>query len=405
MNNTINVEQALSIIKEKVSPLLNQQTLILPNALGKTLAEDVISPMNVPVYQNSAMDGYAFNAEDIPQEGAIELKNIGSSFAGTPFSASLSSGECIRIMTGAKIPDNADTVLEQEKVTINGDLITINTKISAGQNVRNIGEDVAKDSVVLAKGQVLGAAQLGVLASLGLASLKVKRQPRVAIFSSGDEICSIGETLNGSQIYDSNRYTISAMLKDMDVDVIDMGVIPDNKISIKNALTEASIEADLIITSGGVSVGDADYIKQCLDELGETYFNKLHLKPGRPLTFGQINQTHFFGLPGNPVAVMVTFMYFVKPAIKLLMGDKNISLLDLAIPCQTPLRKLPGRTEIQRGILEQDAQYGLVVKTTGKQGSGVLSSMSRGNCFIYLAHDSETVEAGDKVVVHPFAMF
>ena len=404
-NTTISVDQALDIIKDKINPLHNQQTIILPNALGKTLAEDIISPMNVPVYQNSAMDGYAINSQNIPKEGSASLKNIGSSFAGTPFLGTLSAGECIRIMTGAKIPENVDTVIEQEKVTINEDLVTINADVRPGQNVRNIGEDVAKDSVVLASGQVLGAAQMGVLASLGLASLKVKRQPRIAIFSSGDEIRSIGESLDGSQIYDSNRYTISGMLKDMNVDVIDMGVIPDNKVSITNALTLAANEADMIITSGGVSVGDADYIKQCLDELGQTYFNKLHLKPGRPLTFGQINNTHFFGLPGNPVAVMVTFMYFVRPAIKLLMGHKNINLLDLEIPCQTQLCKLPGRTEIQRGILENDPEQGLQVKTTGKQGSGVLSSMSKGNCFIFLDHESESVAVGDKVLVHPFSMF
>ena len=204
-NTTLSVDQALDIIKDKITPLHNQQIIILPNALGKTLAEDVISPMNVPVYQNSAMDGYAVNSHDIPKEGSVSLKNIGSSFAGTPFSGVLSSGECIRIMTGAKIPDNVDTVIEQEKVTINENLVTISSEVRPGQNVRNIGEDVAKGSVVLAAGQVLGAAQMGVLASLGLASLKVKRRARVAIYSSGDEIRSIGESLDGSQIYDRNR--------------------------------------------------------------------------------------------------------------------------------------------------------------------------------------------------------
>lgn len=405
MNNTISVDEASTIIKHQITSLINQQTIILPNALGKTLAEDVISPMNVPVYQNSAMDGYAFNSDDIPGDGTKALKNIGTSFAGTPFAGVIEKGECIRIMTGAKMPANADTVIEQEKVSVKGNAIEIGSQIKPGQNVRNIGEDIAKDSVVLASGQVVGAAQLGVLASLGLASLKVKRNIRVAVFSSGDEIRSIGEALEGSQIYDSNRYTISGMLKDLGVDVIDMGVIPDNKEAITQALTQGASEADMLITSGGVSVGDADYIKQCLDESGQTYFNKLHLKPGRPLTFGHINNTHFFGLPGNPVAVMVTFMYFVRPAIKQLMGHKDIELIDLQIPCMTQLRKLPGRTEIQRGIIEQDPEHGMVVKSTGKQGSGVLSSMSKGNCFIYLGHESESVEIGDMVTVHPFKLF
>jgi len=296
-------------------------------------------------------------------------------------------------------------VIEQEKVSINDDKITINTAIKTGQNVRNIGEDIAKDSQVLRAGQVIGAAQSGVLASLGLASLKVRRKVRVAVFSSGDEILSIGETLQGSQIYDSNRYTISGMLRDLGVEVIDMGVIPDNKAAITQALTRGAKEADMLITSGGVSVGDADYIKQCLAESGDVYFNKLHLKPGRPLTFGHINNTHFFGLPGNPVAVMVTFMYFVRPALKQLMGHHDTELMNISVPCMTPLRKLAGRTEIQRGILQQDNEHGLHVKTTGKQGSGVLSSMSRGNCFIYLDDKAESISAGDKVTVHLFKLF
>ncbi len=410
MNTILTVDEALSVIKSHIKPLDNHQTIILPNALGKTLAEDIISPINVPVYQNSAMDGYALNSTDIPENGKKRLQNIGTSFAGHPFEQALSEGECIRIMTGAKIPENADSVIEQEKVTLSptqddDKFIEINADIRKGQNIRNIGEDIAKQSVVLAAGQTIGAARLGVLASLGIASLKVKRKLRAAVFSSGDEIRSIGETLDGNQIYDSNRYTISSMLSDLGVEVIDMGVVPDNKSAINRALTEAAAEADMIITSGGVSVGEADFIKQCLHELGQSYFNKLHLKPGRPLTFGHINNTHFFGLPGNPVAVMVTFMYFVRPAIKLLMGHSNADLLDIKINCASPLRKMAGRTEIQRGILEQDPQQGLIVKSSGKQGSGVLSSMSEGNCFIYLEHDSETVQPGDKVIVHPFKLF
>jgi len=405
MTHVITVNEALEIIKKHITAIDNQQTVILPNALGKTLSKDIISPMNVPVYQNSAMDGYAIIGSDIPQQGTAKLNNVGTAFAGIPYTGALSVGECIRIMTGAKIPENADTVIEQEKVSIKDEEIEIGCNNCIAQNVRNIGEDIAKDSVVMAAGQTIGAAQLGVLASLGVASLKVKRNIRVAIFSSGDEIRSIGETLDGNQIYDSNRYTITGMLKDLGVEVIDMGVVPDKKEAISKALAEAAIEADMIITSGGVSVGDADFIKQCLDEMGQTFFNKLHLKPGRPLTFGHVNNTHFFGLPGNPVAVMVTFMYFVRPAIKLLLGHTDTALFDLKIPCLTPLRKLPGRTEIQRGILEQDSELGLVVKTSGKQGSGVLSSMSKGNCFIYLEHDSESIKPGDKVSVHPFKLF
>ncbi len=405
MSKTLSVDEAIAVIKQKIKPLVNQQTVILPNALGKTLAEDIISPINVPVYQNSAMDGYAFQAKDIPSDGEKTLLNVGTAFAGTPFDGELDEGQCIRIMTGAKIPENADTVIEQEKVTVLEKQITIPADIREGQNVRHIGEDITQGSVVLSAGQKLGAAQMGVLASLGLASLKIKRPIRVAIFSSGDEIRSIGESLSDSQIYDSNRYTISGMLTDLGVEVIDLGIISDNQQSIKNALLQGASEADMVITSGGVSVGDADYIKQCLEEVGQIHFSKLHLKPGRPLTFGQLNKTHFFGLPGNPVAVMVTFMYFVRPAIKLLMGNNDASLFDFNAICQTSLRKLPGRTEIQRGVMMQDPELGLVVKTTGKQGSGVLSSMSKGNCFIYMDHESESITAGENVTVHPFAAF
>ena len=406
MNDQIlTVDEALNLIKDKLFELKNQQTVILPNALGMILAEDIISPINVPAYQNSAMDGYGLSAGSIPKEGESELKKIGVAYAGKPFSGKIGHNECVRIMTGAKIPDGVDTVIEQEKVNVTGDMIRIGSSHKRGQNVRNVGEDIEKNSVVLASGECLGAAQMGVLASLGIASIKVRRKLRVAVFSSGDEIRSIGETLDGSQIYDSNRYSISSLLKNLGAEVIDLGVVPDTQDTIQQTLESASHEADMIITSGGVSVGDADYIKQALQEKGEVYFSKLHLKPGRPLTFGRLNQACFFGLPGNPVAVMVTFMYFVRPAIKRLMGQSDYELLNFEVASMSELKKHAGRTEIQRGILEQSEEDGLRVRTTGKQGSGVLSSMSRGNCFIYLSHDTESSASGDKVIVHPFTNF
>jgi len=406
MNNDIlTVDEALAAIKKRIIPLRNYQTVILPNALGRTLADPVISPINVPGYKNSAMDGYALASNDLPLSGSRELKIAGTAYAGNPFNGTLSAGECIRIMTGAKVPDNIDTVIEQEKVQLNGESIIIDDTNRAGQNVRHIGEDIAKDSVVLPAGTILGAAQMGVLASLGIASLKIRRCLRVAVFSSGDEIRSIGETLADGQIYDSNRYTISSLLKNLGAEVIDLGVVPDTEADIRQTLEDASLEADMVITSGGVSVGDADYIKQGLAAKGEMYFSKLHLKPGRPLTFGRINQAAFFGLPGNPVAVMVTFMYFVRPAIKLLMGNHDTALPSFEVTCLSDLRKMPGRTEVQRGILKQNAEHGLIVQSTGKQGSGVLSSMSSGNCFIFLPHHGGSVSAGDKVIVHPFNSF
>lgn len=406
MNNDIlTVDEALAEIKKRIVPLKNYQTVILPNALGRTLAEPVISPMNVPGYKNSAMDGYALAAVDLPARGSKELKIAATAFAGNPYSGKIAAGECIRIMTGAKVPDSVDTVIEQEKVQLNGESIIIDDSNRAGQNVRHIGEDIAKDSVVLPAGSILGAAQMGVLASLGIASLQIRRRLRVAVFSSGDEIRSIGEALDGSQIYDSNRYTISSLLKNLGAEVIDLGVVPDTEADIRQTLEEASLASDMIITSGGVSVGDADYIKQGLEAEGEMCFSKLHLKPGRPLTFGRINQAVFFGLPGNPVAVMVTFMYFVRPAVRLLMGNHDNGLPSFEVSCLSDLRKMPGRTEVQRGILEHDSVHGMIVRSTGKQGSGVLSSMSSGNCFIYLPHHSGSVSVGDKVIVHPFSSF
>lgn len=405
MNTDIlSVQQALHVIQQQVSELDNQQTVILSQALNRTLAEDIISPINVPNFNNSAMDGYGFRHQDLPAEGSRSFKLIGQALAGQVFEQTIGEFECVRIMTGARIPDGVDTVIEQEKTERLEDYIIIASGQKKGANVRYIGEDIARGRVVLLAGSLIGPAQMGVLASLGIASVRIHRKPRVAVFSSGDEIRSIGETLEGNQIYDSNRYTILGMLEKLSVEVVDLGVILDTQEVIEQTLKSVASEVDMIITSGGVSVGDADYIKQVLDKNGEILFSKLHIKPGRPLTFGHLDNTLFIGLPGNPVAVMVTFMYFVRPALLQLLGRKDTQLQDFEVVCQSDMRKLPGRTEIQRGILQQ-TETGLTVQTTGRQGSGVLSSMSRGNCFIYLPHEAESIKAGDRVIVHPFSMF
>ncbi len=402
--DVLSVDAALAIIHQQISELDNRQTVILPNALGMTLADDIISPINVPNFNNSAMDGYGFKCSEPVQAAGQSYKIIGQALAGQTFKQTIGEHECVRIMTGAKIPEGVDTVIEQEKTHINDAQMTLGRDIKQGANVRYIGEDIDQGSIVLAAGSLVGAAQMGVLASLGIASVQVHRKPRVAVFSSGDEIRSIGETLDGDQIYDSNRYTISGLLQKAGVEVIDLGVIPDTQEVIEQTLLSVASDVDMIITSGGVSVGDADFIKQALDKNGAIYFSKLHLKPGRPLTFGRLNQALFFGLPGNPVAVMVTFMYFVRPALLQLLGRNEVSPVDFRVNCQSDIRKLPGRTEIQRGILQHNAD-GLSVATTGKQGSGVLSSMSRGNCFIYMPDDAQAIKSGEQVIVHPFAMF
>jgi molybdopterin molybdotransferase len=274
-----------------------------------------------------------------------------------------------------------------------------------GQNVRQAGEDIARGSVVLAAGRRIGAAQLGLLASLGVPEVRIQRRVRVAFFSSGDEIRSIGEPLAEGQIYDSNRYTLYGMLTELGCEVLDMGVIPDREADIKGALETAAGMADLILTSGGVSVGDADYIVAALRQLGTIHFSKVAIKPGRPLTFGHIGSTPFFGLPGNPVAVMITFLNFALPGIRRMMGEADQALPRFQVVCRSRLRKHPGRTEIQRGLLLQGEDGNWEVKSTGRQGSGVLSSMSDGNCFIMLPAERATVEPGELVEVIPFGLF
>ena len=404
-DSSLSMRQALEAIAANVKPVRGRHALDLRRALGHRVAVPVISPIDVPAHRNSAMDGYALNGADLPSEGTRELKVVGRAMAGTPFSGTIGPGECVRIMTGAKMPVGTDTVVIQERAEANGDLVRVDSGNSPLQNVREAGEDISAGSIVLDAGRKIGPAELGLLASLGVPEVVVRRRVRVAFFSSGDEIRSIGEPLAEGQIYDSNRYTLYGMLSRLGADVVDMGVIPDREETISEALEEAAATADLILTSGGVSVGEADYIASCLRRLGSVHFSKVAIKPGRPLTFGHIGGTPFFGLPGNPVAVMITFLQFVRPGLKIMMGEASPLTPAFKVRSRSRLRKSPGRTEFQRGILEQDAQGELTVKSTGRQGSGVLSSMSTGNCFILLPENAGTVEPGDWVDVQPFSLF
>jgi len=403
-DSSLSMERALQVILQQVSAVGGWRSVTLREALGGVLAEDVISPLDVPSHRNSAMDGYALAATDLPDQGIAELQVIGTAFAGHPFAEPIRPGTCVRIMTGAKMPDGADTVVMQEQAEQTGDRVRIDSRHRAGQNVRQAGEDIGQGSVVLAAGVSISAAQLGLLASVGIAEVRICRRVRVAFFSSGDEIRSIGEPLAEGQIYDSNRYTLYGMLTELGAEVMDLGVIPDREESIGEALELAAQEADLILTSGGVSVGEADYIVAALRRLGTIHFSKVAIKPGRPLTFGHIGNTPFFGLPGNPVAVMVTFLNFVAPALRRMMGQPEQPLPGFRVPCLTALRKSPGRTEIQRGIMLQNEEGQWAVRTTGRQGSGVLSSMSAGDCFILLPEAAGNVAVGDPVQVLPFRL-
>jgi molybdopterin molybdotransferase len=401
--NFLSVDQALARIREGLTPVQGFEQLAIRSALGRILAEDVRSPINVPPYSNSAMDGYAVRSADLPAEGEIALTRVGTSFAGEPFDGEVGAGQTVRIMTGAMMPAGADTVIMQEHTTADGERVRIGSGHEAGQNVRHPGEDIAEGQVILAKGKTLNPAELGLLASLGIPEVRVQRRLRVAFFSTGDELRSLGEPLEEGQIYDSNRYTIFGMLTRLGAEIIDMGVVRDRREDIAEAFEQAAEVADVVITSGGVSVGDADFVKEMLDKLGRVNFWKIAMKPGKPLAFGQLKNAVFFGLPGNPVSVMATFYQIVQPALRVLTGAAQTQSLRLKVPCATTLKKSPGRQDFQRGILETNEAGELVVRTTGNQGSHVLSSMSQANCFIILPAESGSLEAGEIVEVEPFA--
>jgi len=404
--DVLSVSDARRVILNQIKPIQGTEKIPLKDALNRALAEDISSSINVPGHTNSAMDGYAISGDDIPHNGSGSLQIIGTSYAGKPYPNTCQPGQCVRIMTGAVIPDGTDTVIMQEHVRCNEDSITIDDRHKTGQNVRQAGEDIAISDLVLAKGKNLTPADLGIISSLGVGEVRVTRRPRVAFFSTGDELRSIGDGRNkllaSGEIYDSNRYSLFGMLQQLNVDIIDMGVVSDDETSIRKAFVQASGMADIIITSGGVSVGEADFVKPVLEELGQINFWKIAMKPGRPLTFGQLNDSLFFGLPGNPVSVMVTFYQFVQPAIQYLASG-NIQLpLILKATCSSNLCKRPGRYEFQRGILSHAEDGTLTVAKTGQQGSGVLTSMSLANCFILLDEDNAGVKSGETITVQPF---
>ena len=399
--NSMPVEQARQLIKQFLSPLTETETIKINTAFHRTLAIDVLSPMNVPPHDYSSMDGYAVRAADLSGSGN-KLKKIGTSFAGHAFEGTVNAGECVRIMTGATIPAGCDSVVMQEQTQVEGDQIEFSAACKRGQNIRLVGEDILQGAVVLAQGQRIDAAEMGLLASLGFAEISVFRKLKIAIFSTGDELVQPGNVLAGGKIYDSNRFTLIGLLTELGAEILDMGNIRDDKKAVREALQKASSQADVIITSGGVSVGDADYIKELLDELGEVVFWKLAMKPGRPLAYGKIGRCHFFGLPGNPVAVMVTFLQFVRNALCELMGQHLKPVFSFQAICTTSIKKAAGRTEFQRGILTQSEDGLWRVQTTGEQGSGILSSMSRANCFIVLPMEQGNVEKGSVVQIQLF---
>lgn len=348
------------------------------------------------------MDGYALAGSSLPAEGIREFPIVGTALAGARQAIDCQAGECVRIMTGAAMPHGTDTVVMQEQAEVSEAGVRIDARHRTGQNVRLAGEDIAAGSKVFPSGRRLRAADLGVLASLGFGELAVLRRPRVAFFSTGDELRSIGQPLAEGEIYDSNRYTLHAMLTEVGVDLIDMGVVGDDPDALARAFDIAAEVADVVVTSGGVSVGEADYTKAILADRGQMSFWTIAMKPGRPLTFGHLGNAVFFGLPGNPVAVMLTFQQFVQPALRYLAGCGWPQPLVLPATSAVDLRKRPGRYEFVRGILERDAENRLLVRPAGAQGSGILTSMSRANCLILLEESCAGVTAGQTVQVQPF---
>ncbi|MEO8628210.1 MAG: gephyrin-like molybdotransferase Glp [Betaproteobacteria bacterium] len=394
------VAKAREYIRTFLSPVTAVERLHLRAALGRVLAQDITSTMNVPANDNSAMDGYAVRHADLAADGNVTLSVVGTAFAGRPFEGSAGQMQAVRIMTGGVMPFGFDTVIMQERVQRDGERVTFSGNQQKGQNVRYAGDDIRQDAVVFSRGQVLRPAELGMIASLGIGEVSVYRKLRVAFFSTGDELVPIGTPLASGQIYDSNRYTLYGMLTRLGVEIIDMGSIGDDPATIERAFDDAAHAADVVITSGGVSVGEADFVKQILDRLGEVLFWKIAMKPGRPLAYGKVGDAHFFGLPGNPVSAMVTFYQFVREALLTLMGAPTAAPLPvLQAVCTTAIKKTPGRTEFQRGILSSDADGKWTVRVTGNQGSGILSSMSQANCFIILPDAQGNTAAGALVDV------
>ena len=401
--NSMPVDKARALIARFLTPVTATERVHVRAALGRVLAQDVISPINVPAHDNSAMDGYAVRFADLKADGAngeVTLRVAGSSFAGKPFTGKMQSGEAVRIMTGAVMPPEADTIVMQEHAKAQDSAITIGGGHRKNQHLRHAGEDLATGQVALKRGLPLRPAEVGLISSLGIGEVTVFRKLRVAFFSTGDELVSIGSVPGEGQIFDSNRYTIHGMLTRLNCEVIDMGVVRDDPALIEAAFATAAANADVVITSGGVSVGEADFVKDMLNKLGEVLFWKIAMKPGRPLAYGKIGGAHFFGLPGNPVSVMVTFYQFVRDALLKLSGQDPLPPLPtFKVPCTSALKKAPGRTEFQRGILSQDASGAWSVRVTGEQGSGILRSMSEANCFIILPTDQGNVVPGVMVDV------
>ena len=396
--NALHVEKARAAIRACLAPVTQTERLPVRGALGRVLAEDIVPAIDVPGHDNTAMDGYAVRFADLGA-GETVLEEVGAALAGKAFGGSVGPGQCVRVTTGAVMPAGADTVVVQEVVKVKDGKVAIPPGQKAAQHVRYAGEDLKKGVAVLGPGQWLRPAELGLIASLGIGEVRVRRRLRIAFFSTGDELTSIGSALKEGEVYDSNRYTLHGMLSRLGVEMHDLGVVRDDPAQLEAAFRKAAGLADAIVTTGGVSVGEADFVKPMMAKLGEALFWRIAMRPGRPMAFGRIGDAFLFGLPGNPVAVMVTFYQFVREALLAMSGRAGDCSLPLPkVPAAQSIRKVSGRTEYQRGVLYREGGEWRV-RTTGQQGSGVLRSMSEANCFIVLEHERGKVQAGEPVQV------
>jgi molybdopterin molybdotransferase len=407
-DRNISVADARAAIAAALRPVTGSEILPLAQALGRVLAGDVVSPIDVPAHDNSAMDGYAFAGGALKPGQATVLRNVGIVYAGTPHSTAIAAGECLRIMTGAVMPPALDTVVPQELCRVDGDIVTIEPgTIKPGENRRRRGEDLAAGKPAVHAGRALRPAELGLVASLGIGEVTVRRRLRVALFSTGDELRTLGQPLDPGCVYDSNRHSLAAAVTRLGMEVVDLGLVRDDPAALQATLEAAVAQADVVLTSGGVSVGDADHTRAVLARMGEVAFWKVAMRPGRPFAFGPLQRpggaapTWLFALPGNPVAALVTFYVFAREGLLQLAGATPEPLPVLQARCTSPIRKRPGRTEFQRAIVEPGAT-GWQVRLTGSQGAGVLRSMSEANALLVLRHEQGSVAEGEAVDVWLF---
>ncbi|WP_289030304.1 molybdopterin molybdotransferase MoeA [uncultured Paraglaciecola sp.] len=394
------IQAAISNMLKNVNPVSESEWVDIEEASERVLAEDIISTINVPPADNSAMDGYALRHEDLFENNQLTL--VGTALAGSPYNAQVSAGQCVRIMTGAIIPEGADAVVMQENTNIHDKQITFKQIPKLGNSIRRAGEDIKKGQMVIEKGTQLTPAYLALIASIGISEVAVIRRVKVGLIATGDELTPPGEALVEGAIYESNRYALTALLSTFAVEIFDFGIIKDNKEQLKTTFEQAGSHCDLVISCGGVSVGEADYVKEILDQLGQINFWKVAIKPGKPFAFGQLNNALFCGLPGNPVSSYVTFETLVTPLLNQLCGAKIKERPYFIAKAACTIYKRPGRADYQRGIFYRDDNGELVVKPNGKQGSGIMSSIANANCYILLGQDSGNLEQGNTVKIQPF---